>query len=167
MEEKLVTSEAAQNYLTKDTACPTLPVKYRIWGFVISFLLGLILSLLTIFLFFFGNKSKASRFAILYTVGNIAMLASSFFLFGPMRQLKLMCKKTRIVASIIFLFCIVFTLVFALTLYDRDNGGHILIMWILIVLQYISTFWYILSYIPFARTICTKCCKCLCNCDDL
>ena len=95
------------------------------------------------------------------------MLASTFFLIGPMRQLKLMCKKTRIVASIICLFCIVFTLVYALTFYDGDYVGHVIIMWILIILQYVSMFWYILSYIPFARTICAKCCKCLCSCDDL
>ena len=166
MEEKLVTSEAGLKILTKDTACPSLPVKYRIWGFLTCFLLGLALSILTIFLFFLGDKSKAGRFAILYTAGNIFMLASTFFLIGPMRQLKLMCKKTRIVASIVCLFCIVFTLVYALTFYDGEKTGHIIIMWILIILQYVSMSWYILSYIPFARTICAKCCKCLCSCDD-
>ena len=78
-----------------------------------------------------------------------------------------MFKKTRIIATIMCLFCIIFTLVFALTFYDREKAGHNIIMWILIILQYIAMFWYVLSYIPFARTICLKCCKCLCNCDDL
>ena len=167
MEENLVKSETAQKILTKDTACPSLPVKYRIWGFITCFLLGFLISILTMLLFFFGDKSKASRFAIIYTVGNIASLLATFFLIGPMRQLKLMFKKTRIIATIMCLFCIIFTVVFALTFYDREKAGHNIIMWILIILQYIAMFWYVLSYIPFARTICLKCCKCLCNCDDL
>ena len=165
MAEKLIGSEGAQKFLTKDTACPSLPVKYRIWGFCISFILGIFISLLSLLLFVFGSLTNVSKFVIVYTLGNICALASSFFLFGPLRQLKLMFKTTRIIATIVCLICIIFTLVFCLVLYNPDKGGHKIVIWILFILQYVSMFWYILSYIPFARTIFKSCCKCICDCD--
>ena len=133
MEENIVTSEVGQKVLTKDSACPKLPVKYRIAGFCTCFILGFILSFFSSFL----------------------------FLFGPCSQLKRMFKKTRIVATIICLFCIVFTFIYALFIYSNESGIHKVVLWILIAAQYVSMFWYILSYIPFARTLCKKCCKCL------
>ncbi len=161
MEEKLVTTEVGQKLLTKDSACPSLPVKYRIWGFCICFILGLILSFFSTFMFIFGAIKQPYKFAVLYTLGNIVSLLSSFFLFGPCSQFKRMFKKTRVVATIICLFCIIFTLIYAIWIYKDEGFGYKLIMWILIIAQYLSMFWYILSYIPFARTICKKCCKCI------
>ena len=166
MEENIVTSEVGQKLLTKDSACPSLPVKYRITGFLVCFGLGLILSIFSFVMLFIGAMSKPYKFAIVYTLGNILSLASTFFFFCSCKQLKLMCKKTRIVATIICIFCIVFTFIFALVIYNKDKGSHKIIMWILIIAQYISMFWYILSYIPFARTICKKCCKCLVDAAD-
>ena len=105
-------------------------------------------------------------FAIVYTIGNILSLLSSFFLFGPCKQLKYMFKKTRIIATILVLFFMIFTLIFSLVIYDKNKGGHKIVIWILIICQYCATFWYIISYIPFARTIFKKCFKCLCDFDD-
>ena len=164
MSESLVTSEASLKILTKDSACPSLPIKYRFWGFVICFCLGVVVSLLTSILFV-TNKGPP-KFAILYTVGIILSLLSSFFLFGPMRQLKSMFKKTRIVATLMLLIVLVFTLVFAFALFDEDNKAHGLIIILCVVLEYIALFWYTLSYVPFGRTIFKKCCKCLCDFDN-
>ena len=161
MEENIVTSEVGQKVLTKDSACPKLPVKYRIAGFCTCYILGFILSFFSSFLFLFGSITQPYKFAIIYTLGNIISLLSSFFLFGPCSQLKRMFKKTRIVATIICLFCIVFTFIYALFIYSNESGIHKVVLWILIAAQYVSMFWYILSYIPFARTLCKTCCKCL------
>ena len=164
MSESLVTSEGGLAVLTKDSACPSLPAKYRFWGFVICFGLGVFVSLLTSILFV--AKTGDKKFAILYSVGIILALLSSFFLWGPMRQLKSMFKKTRVVATIMLLVILIFTLVFALALYDEDKKGHKIIILLCVVLEYCALFWYTLSYIPFARTLFKKCCKCLCSCDE-
>ena len=164
MSESLVTSESSLKVISKDTACPSLPIKYRFWGFIICFCLGMVISLLTSILFV--AKEASAKFAVLYTVGIIISLLASFFLFGPMRQLKSMFKKTRVVATIMLIGVLIFTLVFAFALYDEEKGGHKIIILILVILEYIALFWYTLSYIPFGRTIFKKCCKCICNCDD-
>lgn len=166
MKSGLLSSETAQQALTKDSACPSLPVKYRITGFIVCFVVGLFLSLLSTCLFVFGSLKSPYKFAIVYTIGNILSLLSSFFLFGPCKQLKYMFKKTRIIATILVLFFMIFTLIFSLVIYDKNKGGHKIVIWILIICQYCATFWYIISYIPFARTIFKKCFKCLCDFDD-
>ena len=159
----LLSSETAQGVLTKDSACPSLPVKYRFWGFVSCFCLGVLLIVIAMFLFV--ANTSALKFGLLLTFGNIFALASTFFLIGPMRQAKLMFKKTRIFATILCLFCILFTFIFSLWIYN-ESTLHKVVMWILIILQFASLFWYVLSYIPFARTICKKICGCLCTCDE-
>ena len=159
----LLSSETAQSALTKDSACPSLPAKYRFWGFIICFCLGFVLDLIAIILFI--TNASAVKFGLMFTFGNIASLASTFFLMGPLRQAKLMFKKTRIIATIMFLVCLIFTFIFSIWLYNGSTG-HKVVMWILILLQIASLFWYVLSYIPFARTICKKICGCICSCDE-
>ena len=164
MSEALINSEAGLTVLTKDSACPSLPAKYRFWGFVVCFGLGVLISLLTSIMFVASTGEP--KMAILYTVGIILSLLSSFFLWGPMRQLKSMFKKTRIIATIMLLVILIFTLVFALALYDKEKGGHKLIILLCVILEYCALFWYTLSYIPCARTLFKKICGCICNCDD-
>ena len=165
-EDNTVIPEVGQKLIAEDTACPSLPVKDRIMGFAICYILGFIISILSTFLLLFGAIKKPYKFAIIYTLGNVLSLSSSFFLNGPQKQLKKMFDKTRLVASIVCLFCIVFTFFYAIVIYKDGSGGHKLIMWILVIAQYISMFWYVLSYIPFARTLVKKCCKCIIKVDD-
>uniref|UniRef100_A0A4W6G505 Vesicle transport protein n=1 Tax=Lates calcarifer TaxID=8187 RepID=A0A4W6G505_LATCA len=49
-------------------------------------------------------------FAIFYTLGNIAALASTCFLMGPLKQLKRMFEPTRLIATIVMLLCLILTL---------------------------------------------------------
>ena len=163
MSSSLLGSEAIQKIITKDSACPSMPVKYRITGFVVCFIVGLALSILSAILFIFGGLA-AYKFAILFTLGNICSLLSSLFLVGPCRQLKRMFEKTRIIATILVLFFIVFTLIYALVIY-KDEVFHKIILWIIIGLQFASNIWYLLSYIPFGRAACKKGIACCCNMD--
>ena len=165
MSENLLGSETVQKVLTKDSACPSLPVKYRIIGFISCLVIGFAISLLSSFLLMFSIAFQPYKFAILFTFGNLNSLASSFFLIGPCRQIKSMFDKKRIIATILCLFSIVFTLIYSLVIYDKEKGFHKIILWILIGLQYVAIFWYLLSYIPFGRTLCKKCIGCMCNCD--
>ena len=77
------------------------------------------------------------------------MLASTFFLVGPLRQLKNMTQPTRLIASIVFLGSM------ALTLYAVFGIGSGILAFFCVVIQFLALGWYVLSYIPFARS-CVK-----------
>ena len=159
----LLESETVQKVLTKESACPSMPVKHRIAGFIICLILGFALSVVSAVLFIFGGLA-AYKFAILFSLGNICSLLSSLFLVGPCRQLKRMFEKKRIAATILVLFFIAFTIVYALVIY-KDEVFHKIILWIIIGLQFASNIWYLLSYIPFGRAACKKGIACCCNMD--
>ena len=164
--ESLLGSEAAGKVLTKDTLCPSLTVKQRIYGFLGCFIFGMILSFLSIG-GIFGALMNPIRFAIIYSLGNLCSLGSTMFLIGPMRQLKRMFKKTRYVASILFLGSLIATLVFAIGFYEKKKKWHKLVLIGLMICQFCALFWYTLSWIPFGRKIFTKiCCKVCCEEDE-
>ena len=104
--ETLLGNEAAGKILTKDTACPSLTVKQRFYGFIGCLIFGIICAILAI-VGIFLRILKPYKFAILYSLGNLSAIGSTLFLVGPSAQLKRMCKETRIVATILFLakFC--------------------------------------------------------------
>ena len=165
MESSLLGSEAAAKVITKDSMCPSLTVKQRIYGFVTCFCLGMLFSLLSIggiFAAFMGPR----KFAILYSLGNITSMGSTLFLFGPASQCKRMFKRARFIATILYLLALVSTLVFCLVIYDSENRPpwQRLIVLLLILLQFCALFWYTLSYIPFGRKIFKKICfACCCS----
>ena len=122
----------------------------RIKGFIICFVLGVILSILSTTLLFMPNGVVI--FAVLYTFGNILALASTCFLMGPLNQLKKMFAKTRVIATILVMVMFVLTLVCAFAL---TNGAPLAIL--CCVLQFLALTWYSLSYIPYARDAAKKC----------
>ena len=161
--ETLLGSEAAGKVLTKDTLCPSLTVKERIYGFLACFIVGCLLSLLS-FGGILGAITNPRRLAILYSLGNICSLGSTMFLIGPMRQLKRMFKKTRFIASLLFILSLIGTLVFVFVFYDKKTGWHKLFLLLLVIIQFCALFWYTLSWIPFGRKIFSKiCCKICCE----
>ena len=164
--ESLLGSETAGKVLTKDTMCPSLSVKHRIYGFLACFAFGLLLSFISIG-GIFGALMNPVKFAIVYSLGNLSSLGSTLFLIGPMSQIKRMFKKTRYIASILFLSSLIGTLVFAIGFYDKSKVWHKLLLFALIILQFCTLFWYTLSYIPFGRTLCKKiCCKICCEDEE-
>lgn len=115
----------------------------RIKGFIVCFVLGIIISIfgsLALFL-----HKGLSLFVLFYTIGNIISMMSTCFLMGPMNQFKKMFAPTRIIATILVLVMIVFSLIAAL--YFRKAGLSLLFM----ILQWLAMTWYSLSYIPYAR----------------
>uniref|UniRef100_A0AAQ6AJR0 Vesicle transport protein n=1 Tax=Amphiprion ocellaris TaxID=80972 RepID=A0AAQ6AJR0_AMPOC len=86
----------------------TLSYSTRVKWFVICFASGILCSILGTALLFLPNGIKL--FAVFYTLGNIAALASTCFLMGPLKQLKRMFEKTRLIATIVMLLCLVLTL---------------------------------------------------------
>ncbi|XP_001604540.1 vesicle transport protein SFT2A isoform X2 [Nasonia vitripennis] len=115
----------------------------RIKGFIICFVVGILLSILGSFALFL--KGGLTIYAIFYTLGNITSLGSTCFLMGPVNQLKKMFAATRVIATIMIFVSIALTLYAALGLH---NAGLALLF---IIIQSLAMLWYSLSYIPYAR----------------
>lgn len=142
-EDGLVTSVSGGGSL-----CPSLSWETRIKGFIGCFVLGFLISIVGVVLFFFGNYTG---FGILYTLGTLTAIASTFFLRGPLAQLKSMFKETRIIATIVMILMLALTLMAGL--WWKNKGLCILFC----ILQFLAFSWYSISYIPFARDAVKKC----------
>jgi len=119
----------------------------RLYGFIACVAIGFILSLLGSIVLILG---QLVLFAVLYVLGTIVTLFGTGFLIGFLKQLKLMFKPVRIVASIIFIASIVLVLVGAFAL-----GNGILCL-VFVFVEFLAYIWYTLSYIPYARAAVTK-----------
>ncbi|KAL0481370.1 vesicle transport protein SFT2D1 [Acrasis kona] len=86
----------------------------------------------------------AKFFAVMYS-----FVASVCFLVGPVQQLKNMFVPSRAISSGVYLFSLIMTLVAALVLH---SAGLVVLM---LIAQFLSLAWYILSYVPFAQRIIT------------
>ncbi|XP_025768639.1 vesicle transport protein SFT2A [Puma concolor] len=131
----------------------SLSFNTRLKWFAICFVCGILFSILGTGLLWLPGGVKL--FAVFYTLGNIAALASTCFLMGPMKQLKKMFETTRLLATIIMLLCFILTLCAAL--WWHKKGLALLFC----ILQFLSMTWYSLSYIPYARDAVIKCCSSL------
>ncbi|KDQ60637.1 hypothetical protein JAAARDRAFT_124780 [Jaapia argillacea MUCL 33604] len=119
----------------------------RLYGFAGCLAIGFVLSLLGSIVLFIGGLGS---FAILYGLGTIISLIGTGFLIGFYKQLKLMFKPVRIVATIVFLGAIGLIFVGAFVL--RND----VLCLIFVIIEYLAYTWYTLSYIPYARTAVLK-----------
>ncbi|XP_050932538.1 vesicle transport protein SFT2A isoform X3 [Lates calcarifer] len=132
----------------------TLSYSTRVKWFVICFAGGILCSILGSALLFIPHTG-IKLFAIFYTLGNIAALASTCFLMGPLKQLKRMFEPTRLIATIVmpgkYFLCLILTL--CAVFWWHKKGLAI----IFCILQFLAMTWYSISYIPFARDAVMKC----------
>jgi len=119
----------------------------RLYGFVGCLAVGFLLSILGSILLFLG---QLGIFAVLYAMGTIVSLIGTGFLIGFLKQLKLMFKPVRVVASIVFLASIGLVFVAAFVL-----SNEILCI-VFVIIEYLAYTWYTLSYIPYARAAVSK-----------
>ncbi|KAK2467048.1 hypothetical protein APHAL10511_001306 [Amanita phalloides] len=124
-----------------------LSKKARLYGFFSCLGIGFVLSLLGSIMLFLAQTAV---FAILFALGTIVTLVGTGFLIGFLRQLKLMFKPVRVVATIVFLASIVLVFIFAFVI-DSD-----ILCLIFVLIEYLAYTWYTLSYIPYARTAVLK-----------
>ena len=139
----------------KKNKCFSLSFKSRLYGFAACFVTGMVLSRLsTVFL----SIAKLTAFSICYSFGSLIALLSTAFLVGPCRQLKLMFKRYRWAATVVYLLLIALTLFVGL--YKDSNGDpirrRVLLIIVLVLLQCLAGIWYSLSYIPYARKVVWK-----------
>ncbi|KAG5653261.1 hypothetical protein H0H81_001421 [Sphagnurus paluster] len=119
----------------------------RLYGFVGCLAVGFILSILGSVVLFLG---QLGIFAVLYVMGTIVSLIGTGFLIGFLKQLKLMFKPVRVVASIVFLASIGLVFVGAFVLRNE------ILCLIFVIIEYLAYTWYTLSYIPYARAAVIK-----------
>ncbi|KAF8163143.1 SFT2-domain-containing protein [Crassisporium funariophilum] len=119
----------------------------RLYGFIGCLIAGFVFSLLGSVVLILG---MLTLFAVLYVLGTIIALIGTGFLIGFFKQLKLMFKPVRVVATIVFLASIVLVLVGAFVL----NNGILCLIFVFI--QFLAYTWYTLSYIPYARAAVSK-----------
>ncbi|XP_050750521.1 vesicle transport protein SFT2A isoform X2 [Gymnogyps californianus] len=79
----------------------TLSFGTRVRWFAICFVAGIVCSILGTALLWLPKGIKL--FAVFYTLGNIAALASTCFLMGPLKQLKAMFEPKRLIATVVML----------------------------------------------------------------
>ncbi|KAI1728982.1 got1/Sft2-like family domain-containing protein [Ditylenchus destructor] len=140
-----LTSEASNSLFDEIT---TLSWETRLYCFAGCFILSMICSILGSPLIFAG---KLTGFAVMVSLGSVISIISTFFLSGPVKQLKKMFEPVRIIATLIYIVMIIFTLIAGLVLKNPP------LALICIIGQYLAMAWYSLSYIPFARQMVSGC----------
>lgn len=124
-----------------------LSKKQRLYGFLGCLVGGFVVSLIGSILFVFGSIVS---FALLYILGILISLTGTGFLVGFTRQIKTMFKPVRVVATILFLGCVIMVFVAAFVI-----KSDVLVL-VFAILTFFSYTWYSLSYIPYARALVSK-----------
>jgi len=119
----------------------------RLYGFVGCIAVGFLLSILGSIVFFVG---LLTLFAVLYVLGTIVSLIGTGFLIGFKKQLTMMFKPVRVVATIVFIASIALVLIAAFVLKND------ILCIIFVIIEYLAFTWYTLSYIPYARSAVLK-----------
>lgn len=125
-----------------DALCPTLSLHQRLIGFSVCLGSGMLCSIFAWVTIFMGDLNT---FAVINTVANILSIGSTFFLCGPLKQLRSMLVSYRWAATTIYFVSMILTFVFALAV--KIPALTI----VTVIIQYFAMLWYALSYIPFAR----------------
>ena len=144
---KTLGQDAINQQVAKNSVFPSLTLKQRVIGFAICIALATLFGILAYVIMIIGN---ALKFSIPYSICVLCLLGSTLFLIGPLRQLKLMFHKTRVITTIIFLLAIAMTIVSAFII-----KSSIMVL-LFVIIQILAFVWYALSYIPYARTAVIK-----------
>eukprot|EP00906_Rhabdomonas_costata_P031878 RCo044973 len=124
----------------------TLSKQQRLAGFVLSAAMGAVCLLIAVW-FVPIIVLVPAKFAFFFTFGNIFCVCSTGFLVGPLRQLKAMVQRDRILSSALYFGSMVATLLSALWL------RSMILVLVFTCLQVGALVWYCLSYIPFAQHV--------------
>ena len=104
-----ITDADSKSFFEDVDEAVTLNRTERMYGFVICFVLGWLISMASVSTLA-TVVINPSRFAALYSLGNIVSLCSTMFLWGPVKQIKSMFEEVRRGATLVYLASIAFTL---------------------------------------------------------
>jgi len=129
----------------------TLTWQQRLMGFAACAGLGLLCFLIASI-----SMLRPVKFATAFTMGNILLVGSSFFLAGPAKQFKMMTKGGRLWASAGFVGSMI------LTLFVAFRFRSIFLTLPCLAVELFCMLYYLASYVPFGqqmlRSACTRCC---------
>lgn len=135
---------------------PTLSLRERLLGCGTMMVCGYLLSFgsfMRMKHLFTGNPVPL---VVNVTVGNIIALCGTCFLSGPQAQSQRMFHSSRKLASTFYLGSLGVTLFLLLLPHFPFRG---LLLFLLMIGQYLAITWYCLSYIPFAREFVRNRCR--------
>jgi hypothetical protein len=145
IENKFIPEEpepADQTLLEQLNEGLTLTRTQRLLGFLVSFGMGMLLSLMAPMFIL-----RPVKLATTLSLGNLLSVGSMMFLVGPTKQCASMMDSSRWIATSIYLASLILTLIAAFLFKSR------LICLVCIVVQYAALAWYSLSYIPYGQAM--------------
>ena len=131
-----------------DSCCPSMSFQQRVFWFCLTGLVGFGL----IFYKF------ADRDPYFLAAGTALAITSTFFLNGWEAQKAKLLDPVRFPCVIVIIGATVASIVLKVT----HTGGDFIRLF-LYILEAAAVVWYFLSYIPYGREYCIKCCKCCCK----
>jgi hypothetical protein len=152
--------EDIKSSISNDSCCPDLSLKTRVIGFIIFLCLGILFGILAagaIFGFITGNLNN---FIIFYSLSTASSIAGSFFLKGPKSQWKTITHPKRMIPSIIFLVAFIMTFVSVYLIESK------ILAIIFLLIQLTAGIFYVLTFFPYGKELCFKCCKSCFSCED-
>lgn len=133
---------------------PALPLRFRVVGFATCFILGTLLSLGSISAFSSLIAGNPAPFAFQFSIGNLLSMLSTGFIVGFRTQARSMTQEHRALSAALYVLSMIATIFMSLAMQP-----HALVVLICIAVQYGAMIWYIASYVPFGRSILSRCCQ--------
>mmetsp|Transcript_27126 Transcript_27126/g.39725 ORF Transcript_27126/g.39725 Transcript_27126/m.39725 type:complete len:189 (-) Transcript_27126:230-796(-) len=137
--------------------CPALTFQQRLIGFASCFTIGYLMTFCSFKFFIKLMEGNPLPFVVNFTIGNILALMASVFLCGPKRQLKNMMDDKRKFSALLYVSCLVGTMIFVFLPLEHLLKLSVLVL--LLLVQLSALVWYNLSYIPFGRRTFCRCFK--------
>ena len=128
-----------------DSCCPQMSFQQRVFWFCLTGILGF-----GIIFYTFTDKKPYYLAA-----GTALAITSTFFLNGWEAQKKKLLDPVRFPCVIIIIGTIIASIVLKIL-----NTGSDFVLLVIYIVEAAAVVWYFLSYIPYGRELCIKCCKC-------
>jgi len=140
------TNPSIAQQLGLTNGCCTLSLVQRLAIFALFLIAGAFMLMMAFFYLPSVIIGQTGKFALAYTLANIFILLSSCFLVGPSTQLASMFGKQRALVTIVYLSSLVGTLYAALEI------RLFVVIVPMLIIQFGSLLWYVLSYLPYGTT---------------
>lgn len=128
-----------------DPLLPSLTKKQRVLGFIGCLLMGTFcISLASLYIPFL--LLKARKFAMLYTLGSLFVIASFSLLWGPVNHVKHLFSAQRLPFTVSYFGAMFGTLYFALSVQST------VLTILFAIAQILALVWFVVSYVPGGQT---------------
>ncbi|OQS00926.1 hypothetical protein ACHHYP_02138 [Achlya hypogyna] len=146
-------------------SCPSLDLSYkeRLFGCLLCFLLGMVLSLGSTVRLAQLVHGRPAPFAVCYTLGNVLSLGCTMFFVGPVSQCQSMFHAKRRYSAATYVVFIGVTLALCFSPNVPHRAGLVVLS---VLIQFCALWWYTLSYIPYARAAVKGVARKFCCQDD-